>query len=138
MAVTKVNFAGPKVLLEVDGKALEMPWETALELASALRSMAKKAEEYANANKIIADGAVLMRAGFPLGLTDNQAMKAEIKKEAQWNGDLRRYMPTPSIKSTEVLGTPSVLQPVTVEQKLRAMTEMQRAELRRILLEGGR
>jgi hypothetical protein len=95
------------VLLEINGRVTEMPWEAAKDLATALRTMAAKAEEFQKAAGIAFDQAILLRSGAPFGLTDNPDIQAEAAKEAAWNSDLRRKMPG-GVKSEEVLGTPVV------------------------------
>lgn len=86
---------GTQVLLIVNGRTvLQMGWENALELSRAIYTQAKKAEELANAEQIIADNAILMRSGFPLDLTARPDMLSEAKKEAAWNSPLRRYIRT--------------------------------------------
>lgn len=124
---------GSDVFFEIDGRAFRVGWEKALEIAGALREAARRAEEHAKANQLIADGAILLRAGCPIGLSSRPDIKAEVRKEAQHNAQLRRYMPSPSIRSTEAWGVPRVLQPKTLAQRLAAMTEMERAELRRLI-----
>lgn len=133
MPVARTMFEGTTVYLELDGKAFSMPWETALELASALRKVAQRAEEYAKANQLIADGAVLLRAGVPFTLSNNPAIKKEVVKEAQHNRDLRRFMKSPSISSLESWGVPRVVQPRSLGERIDAMSSLERAELRRLL-----
>ncbi len=100
-----------KVVLIVDGKAvLKLKWDDMQRVHKGLYIKIKQAEEYANANQIIADHALLTRAGFPVGLTNRQDMQAEVAKEAAWNRDLRRAIrPLQGVASSEVHGTPSVI-----------------------------
>jgi hypothetical protein len=60
-----------------------------------------------NADRLTFDSAILHRSGARFGLTDNPLIKAEAKKEAVHNRDLRRFMPD-GIKSAEVIGAPTV------------------------------
>ena len=100
---------GDKVLMSFNDRTfIELHHEAALEMASIVRGLAKQAEEFANAESIIADAAILHRSGAPFGLTSNPKMQAEAKKAAQWDTNLRRYMPTPSMPSKEVFGTPTI------------------------------
>lgn len=101
-----VRQDGDHVLLVLDGKSWRIPWRAALELSSAIRSAGKLAEEDANVNRIIADNAILMRAGVNLDLTNNRKILAEAKKEAEW-GDLRRHMPA-SFRNQPIFGLPTV------------------------------
>jgi hypothetical protein len=99
-----------RVQLVVDGKLIaDMPWQKALALADAIRAQAKRAEEWANAEAIAMDHAILLRAGFPIGLTNHPTIQAEAAKIAAWDSDLRRYMPG-GIKSQEQVGTPAIIQ----------------------------
>lgn len=133
MPTARFMSEGSDVFFEIDGRTFRVGWEKALELAGALREAARRAEEYAKANQIIADGAILLRAGFPIGLSNRPDIKAEVRKEAQHNKHLRRYMPAPSIPPAETWGVPRVLQPKTLKQRLAAMTDLERAELRRLI-----
>lgn len=100
---------GDKVLLLSGGLLIaEMPWQAADQLANAIKSKARQAEEHANAAKIVNDSAVLIRAGFPFTLSSRPDILREAGKEAVWNRDLRRYMPG-AVKSKEVFGVPSVI-----------------------------
>jgi hypothetical protein len=93
--------------MTIDGISTVLPWEAALEVAQGLRAKAKQAEEEQKALGIIADHAILLRAGVPMGLTSRPDMIQEVVKEALYNRDLRRYMP--SIRSKEVFGTPTII-----------------------------
>ncbi len=103
-----VKQEGSRVLLEIGGRAVAMPWDKALELSRALRVMGKKAEAHDSAQRIIHDGAILLRAGVPVGLTDDVKLQEEIAKEAAWNKELRRYMPG-GIRSRAVVHAPKIL-----------------------------
>lgn len=109
MALTQViiRAEGDKVVFIIDGKGHTIPYVQALEIARALYIKAHAAEEFAQANRIIADGALLTRLGVPIGLTNNKKMQDEIGKEAAWNTDLRRALPG-GVKSDSIVGTPAV------------------------------
>lgn len=113
---------GARVLLIVDGALIaSLPWEAALEVSKALRSVGKLAEEYAKAGEIILDQAIMTRAGWPfMGLTANPKILNEAAKEAAWNSDLRRYLPG-GVKSQEHLYPPGVV-------RTRPTPEQQRAD----------
>lgn len=110
MALTEVTIRseGDKVLWVIGGKAHTIPYAQAFEIARGLYIKAQEAEEFACANRIIADGALLTRLGVPVGLTNNPKMKDEIGKEAAWNTELRRALPG-GVKARAVVGTPSVV-----------------------------
>lgn len=107
MSTIRVKQSGTNVLLLLNGVVVaEMPWQAALDVGNAFRSVGKLAEQEANPHRTIADHALLIRAGIPIGLSNHPRMIAEACKEAAWNRDLRRYMP--SIKSREVFGAPRI------------------------------
>lgn len=104
-----VRQEGEKVLLLSGGILIaEMPWQAADQLAAALKAKARQAEELQKAEQIAFDQAVLMRGGFPIGLTRHKAIISEAVKQAFWNTDLRRYMPG-GVKSQEIFGTPAII-----------------------------
>lgn len=106
----RVRQEGGKVLVNLDNRVfLELEPKAALDLSAALRQVALRAEEWANAEAIAMDHAILLRAGFPIGLTNHPTIQAEAAKIAAWDSDLRRYMPG-GIKSQEQVGTPSIIQ----------------------------
>ncbi len=110
MRELKVKQDGQRVLLGSSDKLIaDMPWQAALALGKALISQAKRAEEEACASQIIYDHAILTRAGVNVGLSNHPKILQEVKKEAVYNSDLRRYMPG-GVKSKEVFGTPTVTQ----------------------------
>lgn len=97
-----------RVLMIIDGKMVaDVPHEAAARMAKALAQVAKVAEENANALKVAGDVAILLRAGANIGLTNNPRINAEAAKRAQWDSDLRRYMPG-GVKSNEQFGRPAV------------------------------
>jgi len=93
---------GDRTFLELDASACR-------DMGKALLQAAARAEEVANAPKIALDGAILLRAGVPIGLTDNPAIQEMVKVEAGHNRTLRRSMPG-GIKSTSIVGTPALIQ----------------------------
>lgn len=104
-----IRREGERVLLIVGGRAvLDMPWRKADDVCAAIRSKARAAEEQEKALSIARDNAILLRAGVPLGLTNDRRIREETAKIAAWDRDLRRYMPG-GIKSQEMLGRPAVV-----------------------------
>lgn len=104
-----IRHEGTRVLLFLNGRLVaDMEWRAADMLARALIVQARKAEEEAQAERIILDDALLFRAGFPLGLTNRPDLTREVYKEAAWNSDLRRYLPG-GIRSRERFGTPTII-----------------------------
>lgn len=106
----RVGRDGKRIKVISNGRLLlDIPYEAALEIGRALIGKGKEAEELANPHKIIMDQALLIRSGFPLGLTNNRDVMKESIKEAVNNRDLRRYLPG-GVKSQAVVGTPSLIQ----------------------------
>lgn len=109
MAITQITIGadGPRVLLTVEGRTLSLPWEAADELATALRQKARQAEEAAKALLIAGDHAILLRLGIPLGLSNRPDIQHEAAQIAQYDRDLRRYLPG-GVRSREAFGTPTI------------------------------
>ena len=99
-----------KVCLLVNGKLVaDLPYQVAMSLGLQLISLSKQIENDTDPERQILDQAILMRAGVNIGLSDNPDVLREAYKSAQWDKDLRRYMPNaPGIKSSEVVGIPTV------------------------------
>jgi hypothetical protein len=110
MSAVRIVQNRGRVLLLVDGRLVaDMPWQAADNTAAAFRSVARKAEEWDSAERIIADQALLHRIGVPLGLTDHPLLQREAVKMAQSDRALRRYLPG-GVRSKEVFGTPKLIQ----------------------------
>jgi hypothetical protein len=108
-----VEVEGPRVLLLVDEKLVaDFPWNAAVEIGKGILMGARKAEEYAKANQIITDQALLMRSGIKLGLTSNRSMLREAQKEAENSEELRKAIPSSEkgIPSEEIIGVPMLIQ----------------------------
>lgn len=104
----QIRAEGDKVLLVLDGRLVAtMPWQAAQEFARGITVKSKQAEEYAKAPQIITDQALLMRIGAKLGLTRNLRMLGDAKVLAETDRRLRTSIP--SIRSSEKVGTPSVI-----------------------------
>ena len=111
-----IRQEGQRVLLLRGGQLLaDMPYEAALDVGRALMAQARKAEELARAQQIISDQALLLRIGFPVGLTNHPGVQAEAAKEAAWNTQLRRSLPG-GVRSQAVVGTPALLQRLCVRK----------------------
>lgn len=107
MRNVRIHQEGPEIHLIIDGRALRMPWNVALDLSRALMKKARAAEEIAKVEGLIFDQALLIRTGAPLGFTDNPDIQKEAAKEAGWNSRLRRFIPG-GVKATEQFGKPNV------------------------------
>lgn len=112
MREVTVRQEGDRVLLFNNGTLLfSLPWQAALELSKAMRVQGKRAEEEANASRIVYDQAILTRVGFPVGLSNRPDILAEAAKEAAWNRDLRRYIKgdrAMGIANQTIFGTPTI------------------------------
>lgn len=106
-----------KVIVIFNGKGIPVPWEVADQIARAITSKARIAEEYCKANRIIADNALLARSGVlpGVGLSSHPVIQDETIKAALHDRDLRRRLPYQqnadsigAIKSRGVVGTPSI------------------------------
>ena len=99
-----------RVLLLKNGVLIaDMPYDKALSVARGLSLKAREAEEIVKAEQVIADNALLLRTGAPIGLSSNPDIIHESIKEAVNNRELRRYLPG-GIKSQSVVGRPSLIQ----------------------------
>jgi hypothetical protein len=99
-----------RVVLAIDGRSWNLPWQAALELGRGLLSAAKRAEEIADANRIIADQALLVRAGAPFAISDHPKILDAARNEAQWDSSLRRALPKPGARAGVEFGVPSINQ----------------------------
>lgn len=107
----QVHQEGTRVQVAVNGSlALDLPWDSALEIGKAIIVKARQAEELAKVAAIVSDQALLMRAGLPIGLTARPDMMKEAAKEAAWGRELRRAIPFGNIESAEKFGVPSIKQ----------------------------
>jgi hypothetical protein len=98
-----------RVYVIEDGEVcLDIPWQMALDISKNMYKHAKLAEEDDKALSIIQDNALLLRAGFPVGLTDRPDMQKETLHVAKNDRDLRRRLPG-GIKSQTIVGTPTVI-----------------------------
>jgi len=105
-----IRREGTRVLLLKNGVLIaDMPYDAALQISRAMQVKAKDAEELVKANAIIADSALLLRTGFPIGLSNNPDIIRESIKEAVNNRILRRALPG-GVKSQAVVGRPSIIQ----------------------------
>lgn len=101
---------GDKVVLVINGRRVcDMPVAIAQQVSKLIYQKAMVADEYANANRIIMDQAIMQRAGMPIGLSSHPKIVEEARKEAQWNTQLRKSMPLKGIEPRAVVGTPSLI-----------------------------
>lgn len=103
----RIGQDGPNVIITIDGRAIEMPWNAALDVGKALIKKARAAEEIAKSEGLIFDQALLIRTGAPLGFSSHPDIQSEAAKEAAHNPQLRKYLPG-GVKATEQFGSPNV------------------------------
>src|SRR5262245_174042 len=109
MASVTVGQDDGQVYLVQDGKVvLAVPWEAAREIARTLFTKAGEAEEQARANQIAYEQAILLRKGVPFGLTTNPAIQQEAASLAQYDDNLRRYLPG-GVRAQSIVGTPTII-----------------------------
>ena len=114
MAEITIRQDGHQVLLVIDGRAHVLPHSVATMVGRALIEKGRAAEEIANAARIAADQALLIRIGAPIGLTSHPKIQAEAKKLAEHDRTLRRAIPssTPALRGIEsrgIVGSPQVI-----------------------------
>lgn len=109
-----VRHPGPagedKVCLLVNGTLVaDLPYQVAIKLGAEMVGIGKSISNEIASPRQVMDQAILMRAGFRLGLTKNVSVLKQAFNDAQWDRNLRRYMPSaPGIKSCEAVGIPSI------------------------------
>lgn len=87
--------------------ALVVEWSHAIEIGKALIAAGRLGEEYDKADQIALDSAALIRSGLMIRLANNTDIHKMAMHEAQWNSDLRRYIPqAPNIRSDAKFGVP--------------------------------
>ena len=103
-----VRREGTRVLLLHNGRLLaDLTHQAAAALARAIHVQAKRAEEEDAALDIIADQALLIRAGVPIGLSSRRDILELAANDAAWSSTLRRALPG-GIRSKAVFGTPRI------------------------------
>jgi hypothetical protein len=104
MSSIRIKSDGPHVVIidEASGHYWKMPWNQADEFAAQIKLAAK-------VEQITFDQAVVLRAGFPAGFTDDPRVHDAARKEAGWNARLRRlFHKTPDVRRG-VVGTPQLV-----------------------------
>jgi len=113
MLTTRIRREGEHVLLQFQDGAksfvVQLEGHVAVELAAQLRQQGLLADEWAQAERVAQDSAILLRAGSNFGLSNDPRILAEARKAAAWDSALRRYMPG-GVQSEECFGTPTIQQ----------------------------
>ncbi len=98
-----------KVIILLDGKLIAtLPWEAAKQLSEAIKVQALLSEEYANADKVALDQAMMVRAGFPFGIANNPEIQRLSAHKAQYD-DKARQVPLRGVKGKGIVGTPGLI-----------------------------
>ena len=127
VAVT-VRQEGTNVVVIREGRAVfDMPWDAALQLARAIFSQAKRAEELASAERIAEDQAVLLRLGVPVGLSSRR----DIQEEAQKRAALKEQ----AVAAHTVLDRRQAVE--AARRKLAEMSDVEKAALAQIVAAEG-
>jgi hypothetical protein len=109
LRTVRVRREGTKLFVIFNGRLfLEMEWRAADELCGVLRQVARQCEELEKAPQIAKDAALLLRAGVPIGLSNDPKINHEAAKIAARDSELRRALPG-GIKSEVQLGTPTII-----------------------------
>lgn len=108
MASLRIVQDGDRVVLVHEGRAIELPHEAAVAVGQQLLAAGRRAEKIAKAERVVADQALVLRLGLPFGLTSDPVLQAEAMQVAQYDRDLRRYLPG-GIRSRGVVGTPVLI-----------------------------
>ena len=104
----KIVIDGDKVALVTQNATIRIPWQVAMTLAKAIVTQAGKIEEMANVHRVVNDQAFFLRAGIPIGLSNNPDIRQEAMHEAQYNDRLRKELPG-GVKSKTMFGTPKII-----------------------------
>ncbi len=97
-----------KLLCIANGALLfDAPLSVARQIWTLFTGAARLAEEWASAEAVAMDAAIMARTGAPIGLTSHPKIQAEAKKLAEGDSQLRRYIPIASPRAG-VLSAPRV------------------------------
>ena len=102
------QFDPSRTLIILNGGVVaSIPWEACDDIADSFRRAARAGEEYAKANLIISQDALLRRTGAPFTLSNNPRIQSEAHKDAQWDSRARKGMPLASVPTARKVGTPT-------------------------------
>jgi len=96
------------VLVSSKGSYIKIPYQVIPTLARSMRSQGKVVEERVNALRLISDQAFALRAGIPIGFTNDPAKQHQAGIDAAWDPNLRKQLPG-NIKGTTMFGTPTII-----------------------------
>ena len=101
-----IDEASNRVYLELPGPTSLIPWEVAKQIALTLLAKAQECEQIHKRKQIVMDGAILHRAGVPVGLTNNHKLQKDIIQEAKHG--IGRKVPSMGIPSNAAFGVPGL------------------------------
>ena len=112
--LVQFSDGGKSFVLQLEGRAAE-------QLGTLLAQAGRLADEWAQAERVARDSAILLRAGANFTLGNHPHIIEEAKKLSAWDSELRRFMPG-GVKSSEAFGAPKIKQgpalpDMTTEQK---------------------
>jgi hypothetical protein len=102
-----VRVEGELVVLILNGVATTMPYQAADAIVQRLSAAARLAEERVKHEQVQADHALLTRAGFGIGVTNDPRIAAAAERDAAWDSKLRRYLPG-GVRSKTRIGVPAI------------------------------
>lgn len=98
-----------KVIILLNGKLIAtLPWEAAKEFAAGIKHQAGLSEEYAKADQVSSDQAILIRSGLPVNIANLSDVQKEAWRKAQ-NDDNARRVPMKGIPSRGKVGAPGLI-----------------------------
>lgn len=99
-----VREEAEKVVLVVDGKRVELPWQVAETIGKTLMQASRGVRDREDHARLVFDQAVALKSALPLLLTGEKGIVKEAAVEAQW-GALHSL---PMVKSDARIFAPSV------------------------------
>lgn len=108
MSNLNITDDGADVILTSGKITLRLPPDVARLVAKHLVAKAARVEETQNVARVVLDQAILHRANTGIGISSNPKILDAAKHEAQWDRDLRRYMPLKGIEPKAVVGIPTL------------------------------
>lgn len=102
-----VFIVGGRMVLDLRTDPAENGPSIARRLWAEWRSATARAEEWASAESIAFDAALLHRSGAPFGITSHPTIQDEARKISDGDRDLRRFVA--DRRRGPVLGTPTIL-----------------------------
>lgn len=104
-----IRSVADKVIILLNGKLIAtLPWEAAKEFAAGIKHQAGLSEEYAKAEQVSHDQALLIRSGLPV----NIANLNDVQQLAWWkaqNDDSARRVPMKGMPSKGKVGAPGLI-----------------------------